>query len=66
VQNIIFCAAYYTILNSNCEAQRVSKNLNKIVEDRVKSQNLCNGDLSGFFLLFKEKVKVTKNQTTES
>jgi hypothetical protein len=26
-------------LNSNCEAQRASKNLIKIVDDRVKSQN---------------------------
>jgi hypothetical protein len=26
-------------LNSNCEAQRASKNLKKIVEDRVRSQN---------------------------
>ncbi len=29
---------YYITLNSNCEAQRASKNLKKIVEDRVGSQ----------------------------
>ncbi len=35
-----YCTVYYIILNSNCEAQRASKNLEKqIVEDRVKSQN---------------------------
>jgi hypothetical protein len=33
-----YCAAYYITLNSNCEAQRASKNLKKIVEDRVGSQ----------------------------
>jgi hypothetical protein len=30
-----YCAIYYITLNSNCEAQRASKNLKKIVEDRV-------------------------------
>jgi hypothetical protein len=34
-----YCAAYYITLNSNCEAQGVSKNLKNIVEDRVRSQN---------------------------
>jgi len=33
-----YCTVYYTALNSNCEAQRASKNLKKIVEDRVRSQ----------------------------
>jgi hypothetical protein len=33
------CTVYYISLNSNCEAQRVSKNLEKNVEDRVRSQN---------------------------
>jgi hypothetical protein len=30
-----YCTVYYTTLNSNCEAKGVSKNLNKVVEDRV-------------------------------
>ncbi len=30
---------YYIILYSNCKARGVSKNLKKIVEDRVRSQN---------------------------
>ena len=34
-----YCTVYYTTLDSNCEAQRASKNLKKIVEDRVQSQN---------------------------
>jgi hypothetical protein len=29
-----YCSVYYITLNSNCEAQRVTKNLKKIVEDR--------------------------------
>jgi len=33
-----YCTVYYITLNSNCEAQRASKNLKKIVEDRVGSQ----------------------------
>ena len=33
-----YCTVYYITLNSNCEAQRTSKNLKKIVEDRVGSQ----------------------------
>jgi hypothetical protein len=32
------CTVYYITLNSNCEAERASKNLKKIVEDRVRSQ----------------------------
>jgi hypothetical protein len=32
------CTVNYITLNSNCEAQRASKNLKKIVEDRVRSQ----------------------------
>jgi hypothetical protein len=31
-----YCTVYYITLNSNCE---VSKNLKKVVEDRVRSQN---------------------------
>ena len=34
----LYCTVYYITLNSNCEAQRASKNLKKIVEDRVGSQ----------------------------
>jgi hypothetical protein len=30
---------YYKTLNSNCEAHRASKNLKKIAEGRVRSQN---------------------------
>jgi hypothetical protein len=33
-----YCTVYYITLNSNCEAQRASKNLKKIVEDRFGSQ----------------------------
>jgi hypothetical protein len=33
-----YCTVYYITLNSNCKAQRASKNLKKIVEDRVRSQ----------------------------
>jgi hypothetical protein len=33
-----YCTLFYVTLNSNCEAQRASKNLKKIVEDRVGSQ----------------------------
>ncbi len=34
----LYCTVYYITLNSKCEAQRASKNLEKIVEDRVGSQ----------------------------
>jgi hypothetical protein len=34
----LYYTAYYITLNSNCEAQRASKNKNKTVEDRVGSQ----------------------------
>ncbi len=47
---------YYITLNSNCEAQRASKNLKKIVEDRIRSQNKGIGDLRVIFVLFKEKI----------
>jgi len=33
-----FSTVYYITLNSNCEAQRASKNLKKIVEDGVGSK----------------------------
>ncbi len=33
-----YCVVYYVTLNSNCGVQRASKNLKKIVEDRVGSQ----------------------------
>jgi hypothetical protein len=33
-----YCTVYYITLNSNCGAQRASKNLKKIAEDRVGSQ----------------------------
>jgi hypothetical protein len=35
----IYCIVYYITLNSNCEVQRASNDLKKIVEDRVESQN---------------------------
>jgi hypothetical protein len=35
---IFYCTVYYITLNSNREAQRASKNLKKIVEDKVGSQ----------------------------
>jgi len=38
VNNFFNCTVYYITLNSNCEAQRASKNLKRIVEDRVGSQ----------------------------
>jgi hypothetical protein len=31
-----YCTVYYTTLDSNCEAQRASKNLKKIVEESKK------------------------------
>jgi hypothetical protein len=33
------CIVYYIALNSNCEAQEVSKKLKITAEDRVRSQN---------------------------
>jgi hypothetical protein len=56
-----YFTVYYITLNSNCEAQRVYKNLKSIVEDRVKSRNKWKSDLSAFFY-FKEKLclKVAK------
>jgi hypothetical protein len=48
-----YCTVYYITFNSNCEAQRASKNLKKITEDRVRSQKQCMSDLSVIFLLFK-------------
>jgi hypothetical protein len=38
-KEIFNCTVYYITLNSNCEAQRASKNLKKNVEARVRSQN---------------------------
>ncbi len=35
-----YCTVYYVTLNSNCEAQRASKNLKKLEEDRVRSQKI--------------------------
>jgi hypothetical protein len=48
-----YCTFYYITLNSNCEAQKASKNLKKIAEDRVGSQKYGMSDLSVNFLLFK-------------
>jgi hypothetical protein len=48
-----YCTVFYITLNSNYEAQRASKNLKKIVEDRVNSKKLCIRNMSVFFLLFK-------------
>jgi hypothetical protein len=58
-----YCTVYYITLKSNCEAQRASKNLKKIVEDRVGSQKWGMSDLSVIFLLFEVRkicLKVTK------
>jgi hypothetical protein len=51
-----YCTVYYIILNSKCEAQRASKNLKEIVEDRVRSQNECMSDLSIKFYFLKENI----------
>jgi hypothetical protein len=37
-KQIFYCIVYYITLNSNCDAQRASKILKKIVVDRVGSQ----------------------------
>ena len=37
-KQIFYCTVYYITLNSNCEAQRASKNLKKNVEDRAGHQ----------------------------
>jgi hypothetical protein len=50
-----YCTVYYMTLNSNCEAQRASKNLRKIVEDRVGSKKKGMSDLSIIFYFVKEK-----------
>ncbi len=57
-----YCTVYYITLSSNFEAQRASKNLKKIVEDRVGSQTSGMNDLSVIFFFLKEKIclKVTK------
>jgi len=34
----VYCTVYTITLNSNCEAERASKNLKKDVEDSVGSQ----------------------------
>ncbi len=48
-----YCTVYYITLNSNCEAQRASKNSKKIVEDTVGSQKWAMSNLSVNFLLLK-------------
>jgi hypothetical protein len=50
-KQIFCCTVYYITLNSNCDAQRVSKNFKKIMEDRVRSQ--MNVLFECIFLLFK-------------
>jgi hypothetical protein len=35
-----YCTVYYITLYSNCEAQRASKNLKKIVKDRVRRKKI--------------------------
>jgi hypothetical protein len=47
-----YCTVYYITLNSNCEAQRASKNLKKILEDRVGSQKSGMSDLSVILFTF--------------
>jgi len=46
---------FYCTLNLNCEAQRASKNLKKILEDRVRNQKYVMSDPSIIFWLFKEE-----------
>jgi hypothetical protein len=48
----LYCTAYYITLNSNNEAHRVFKNLNKNVE----SQKQCMGDSSLYFYIFGRKL----------
>jgi hypothetical protein len=43
----------------------VSKKLEKIVEDKVRSQNQCMGDLSVILYVFKEEI-VFKNHQIKS
>ncbi len=57
-KQIFYCTVYYITLNSNCEAQRASKNLKKIVVDRVSSQKQCISDFSINFQLFKGEKSV--------
>jgi hypothetical protein len=38
-----YCTVNYINLNSNCEAQRISKNLKVFVDDRTGSQKLMHG-----------------------
>jgi hypothetical protein len=38
-KQIFYCTVYYITLYSSCEAQRASKNLKKIVKDRVEVKN---------------------------
>jgi hypothetical protein len=57
-KQIFYCTVYYITLNSNCEAQRASKNLKKIVVDRVGSQKQCISDSSVNFQLFKGEKSV--------
>ncbi len=47
-----YCTVYYTSLNSNCEAQRVSKKLQKIeLEAKINAWLIF-----VYFLLFNEKI----------
>jgi hypothetical protein len=51
-----YCTVYYITLNYNCKAWGVSKNLKKIVEDRVRSQKLMQGDLSVIVYILGRKL----------
>ena len=53
-----YCTIYYITLNSNCEAQRASKNLKKKLENGVRSQM---SDLTVNFSLFKGEKYVKKS-----
>jgi hypothetical protein len=54
-----YCLLYFITLNSNCKAQRASKNLKKILEDELEAKN---NESEGNFLLFKGEKYVSKSQ----
>jgi hypothetical protein len=37
--NFFYCTVYYITLNSNCEAQRASKNLKKMPKIELEAKN---------------------------
>ena len=65
-KQIFYCTVYYITLNSNCEAQRASKNLKKITEDRVRSQKQCMSDQSVIFFYFLKEENMFKSHQIKS